>query len=138
MCHVCTLHIVILAYILLACAILTVLYQLLTLLCTHVISHYKGWLEDGTLFDDTYQRDQPLYFVLGGGQVIQGFEEAIPNLSQKAVCSITVPPDLAYGDTGYPPIIPPLAILKYEIELVTFSSTGTEERLHRERKKGVM
>jgi len=97
--------------------------------------HYKCWLEDGTQVDDTYARGQPIYFILGNQQVIDGIEDAVPLLSQRGICSITVPHDLAYGTKGYPPIIPPLATLKYELELVTFSSTGTEERLHRERKK---
>ena len=85
--------------------------------------HYIGYLADGSMFDNSYQRGQPVNFILGGGHVIEGWEKIIPMLSKGEKARITVPPHLAYGDRGYPPIIPPLATLTYEIELLTFTSS---------------
>jgi FK506-binding protein 1 len=85
--------------------------------------HYIGYLADGSMFDNSYQRGQPVNFILGGGHVIEGWERALPMLSKGEKARITVPPHLAYGDRGYPPVIPPLATLTYEIELLTFTSS---------------
>ena len=84
--------------------------------------HYIGYLADGSMFDNSYQRGQPVNFILGGGHVIEGWERILPMLSKGEKARITVPPHLAYGDRGYPPVIPPLATLTYEIELLTFTS----------------
>ena len=81
--------------------------------------HYIGYLADGSMFDNSYQRGQPVNFILGG----EGWERIIPMLSKGEMARITVPPHLAYGDRGYPPVIPPLATLTYEIELLTFTSS---------------
>jgi FKBP-type peptidyl-prolyl cis-trans isomerase len=88
-----------------------------------IAMHYIGYLADGTMFDNSYQRGQPVYFILGGGHVILGWEKVLPMLSKGEKARITVPPHLAYGDRGYPPVIPPLATLTYEIELLTFTSS---------------
>lgn len=85
--------------------------------------HYIGYLADGTMFDNSYQRGQPVNFILGGGHVIQGWEQVIPMLSKGEKARITIPPHMAYGERGYPPVIPPLARLTYEIELLTFTSS---------------
>jgi|TARA_A100001035_G_scaffold27356_1_gene18378 FK506-binding protein 1 len=85
--------------------------------------HYIGYLADGSMFDNSYQRGQPVNFILGGGHVIEGWERILPMLSKGEKARITVPPHLAYGDRGYPPVIPPLATLTYEIELLTFTSS---------------
>ena len=87
--------------------------------------HYVGSLPNGTVFDDSYGRQQPLNFVLGGDMVISGFEDIIPTMSRGQKSKMTVPPELAYGAEGYPPIIPPNATVIYEIELMSFSSIGT-------------
>jgi FK506-binding protein 1 len=98
-------------------------------------SHYIGYLEDGTCFDHSYQRGQPLYFILGAGQVIPALEMVFPTMSRGEKARIVIPAEYGYGDKGYPPIIPPKAILLYELELITFSSVGTAERELRERKE---
>lgn len=59
---------------------------------------------------------------------------AIPVLSRGEIARITLTPDIAYGEKGYPPIIPPKSKLVYEIELVSFSSVGHVERLAREKR----
>mmetsp|Transcript_29543 Transcript_29543/g.49447 ORF Transcript_29543/g.49447 Transcript_29543/m.49447 type:complete len:159 (-) Transcript_29543:178-654(-) len=97
--------------------------------------HYKGYLDDGTCFDDSFARGQPIYFVLGAEQVLRGFELVLPILSRGERARITLEPDLAYGDKGYPPIIPPKSTLHFEIELLTFSSQGHAERKTREKKE---
>mmetsp|Transcript_5229 Transcript_5229/g.11567 ORF Transcript_5229/g.11567 Transcript_5229/m.11567 type:complete len:151 (-) Transcript_5229:1087-1539(-) len=97
--------------------------------------HYKGFLQDGTCIDDSFERGQPVYFILGAEQVLKGFEVVLPVLSRGEKAKITLTPDLAYGDKGYPPIIPPKSTLIFEIELLTFSSIGHAERRTREKRE---
>ena len=98
-----------------------------------VAMHYTASLEDGVVFDNSYNRSHPITFILGEGQVIPGFEEVIPIMCRGQKCRVKIPPDLAYGELGYPPIIPPNSTLIYEIELISFSSIGiTSEYLARE------
>ena len=87
--------------------------------------HYVASLPDGTVFDSSYRRLQPINFVLGRNMVIPGFEEVVPTMSRGQKSKVTMPPDWAYGAEGYPPIVPPNAIIIYEIELLSFSSIGT-------------
>lgn len=61
--------------------------------------HYKGTLEDGTVFDSSEGRD-PLQFEVGSGQIIPGLDEAIPGMSIGDKKSVTVPPEQAYGDAN--------------------------------------
>ena len=104
-----------------------------------VAMHYIGWLADGTMFDNSYNRGQPIFFVLGAGQVIPGWESVLPMLSKGEKAKITIPPHLAYGDRGFPPIIPPKATLTYEVELVSFTSSthmNVNERLQKSKRGG--
>lgn len=89
-----------------------------------VCVQYEAFLTDGTLFDSSYRRNQPLYFKLGSGQVISAFEFALPTMSRGQKIRMTVPPHMAYGDEGYPPIIPARATLKYELELITYANAA--------------
>lgn len=100
-----------------------------------VAMHYIGWLADGTMFDNSYNRGQPVYFILGAGHVIPGWENVIPMLSKGEKAKITIPPHLAYGDRGFPPIVPPKATLTYEIELLSFTSS-THMNVHERLQKG--
>ena len=59
--------------------------------------HYRGTLEDGTEFDSSYQRDEPLEFVVGSGQVITGFDEAVAGMDVGGQLKVTIPSDNAYG-----------------------------------------
>eukprot|EP01034_Spumella_vulgaris_P027626 gene27627-34373_t len=63
-----------------------------------------------------------------------GWEDILPILSRGEKARITLPSEYGYGDKGYPPIIPPKAVLTFEIELIGFSSVGNAERLNREKK----
>ena len=95
--------------------------------------HYIGRVKrDGTVFDNSYDRGTTIYFILGAGQVIEGWEEVLPKMCRGQKVLATVPPELAYGHKGYPPLIPPHAVLEYELELVSFSSVGTTENLARD------
>ena len=77
---------------------------------------YAGWLEDGTLFDSTYQRGDTASFVLG--RVIPGWNEGLRLMKPGAVYRLTIPPELAYGARGAPPRIPPDATLIFYVELL--------------------
>ncbi len=83
--------------------------------------HYKGSLLDGTVFDSSYSRNQPIEFSLGIGQVIKGWDEGIALLNKGAKATFIIPSDLAYGSAGAGGVIPPDATLKFEVELVDFS-----------------
>lgn len=86
-----------------------------------VTVHYTGWLTDGTKFDSSVDRDQPFLFVLGAGQVIQGWDEGVAGMRVGDKTRLTIPPDLAYGKQGYPGAIPPNATLIFEVELLSVS-----------------
>ncbi len=80
--------------------------------------HYKGMLTDGTVFDSSYQRKQPIDFTLGVGQVIAGWDEGIQLLKVGDKARFVIPSDLAYGSQGAGGVIPPNAILIFDVELI--------------------
>ena len=82
--------------------------------------HYKGELLDGTVFDSSFKRNEPIEFSLGVGQVIPGWDEGIALLNKGAKASFIIPSDLAYGTAGAGGVIPPNATLKFVVELVDF------------------
>ena len=81
--------------------------------------HYTGTLEDGTKFDSSLDRGQPITFELGRGRVIKGWDQGIEGMKIGEKRKLTIPPDLAYGAGGSPPTIPPNATLIFETELVS-------------------
>jgi peptidylprolyl isomerase len=60
--------------------------------------HYIGTLEDGTQFDSSYERGEPLTFTLGAGQMIPGFENAVLGMKVGETKTVTLPPEEAYGE----------------------------------------
>jgi peptidyl-prolyl cis-trans isomerase A (cyclophilin A) len=80
--------------------------------------HYKGQLLDGTVFDSSYKRKQPIDFNVGVGQVIKGWDEGIQLLQVGDKARFVIPSDLAYGSAGAGGVIPPDAILIFDVELV--------------------
>ncbi len=83
-----------------------------------VAVHYRGTLEDGSVFDESYGRGDPLRFQIGQGQVIPGWEQGIEGMQEGEKRRLTIPPDLAYGEQGAGDVIPPGATLIFEVELM--------------------
>lgn len=94
--------------------------------------HYTGFLENGAVFDSSYNRDRPICIVIGLDQVIPGWDDVIVRMSRGQKARVEIPPDMAYGERGYPPIIPPLATLTYELELISFSVDRSSDVLDRD------
>lgn len=80
--------------------------------------HYKGQLADGTVFDSSYKRKQPLEFPIGVGQVISGWDEGIQLLNVGDKARLVIPSDLGYGSRGAGGVIPPDATLIFDVELM--------------------
>ncbi|WP_228851105.1 peptidylprolyl isomerase [Aegicerativicinus sediminis] len=80
--------------------------------------HYKGQLADGTVFDSSYKRNQPLDFQVGVGQVISGWDEGIGLLQVGDKARLVIPSDLGYGSRGAGGVIPPNATLIFDVELM--------------------
>jgi len=80
--------------------------------------HYTGTLEDGTEFDSSIPRGQPLTFTLGSGQVIKGWDQGLIGMCEGERRKLVIPSDLGYGNSGSPPKIPGGATLIFEVDLV--------------------
>lgn len=80
--------------------------------------HYKGQLLDGTVFDSSYKRKQPIDFNVGVGQVISGWDEGIQLLKVGDKARLVIPSNLAYGAAGAGGVIPPNATLIFDVELM--------------------
>ncbi len=79
--------------------------------------HYQGTFTDGTVFDSSVQRNEPITLGLGGG-IIKCWTEGVPLMKVGGKSRLVCPPDLAYGDQGRPPRIKPGATLVFEVELL--------------------
>lgn len=80
--------------------------------------HYTGMLTDGSKFDSSYDRNQPITFTLGQGQVIKGWDEGIALMTVGSKFKLIIPYNLGYGERGHPPVIPGSATLIFDTELV--------------------
>ncbi len=83
-----------------------------------VTVHYEGKLLDGTLFDSSIKRGEAASF--GIGQVIEGWNEALMTMTKGEKRTLIIPPELGYGEMGYPGVIPPNAYLVFDVELLSF------------------
>jgi len=83
--------------------------------------HYTGTLKDGTKFDSSLDRGAPFTFTLGAGQVIKGWDQGLLGLKVGDKKKLVLPPELAYGKNGYPPVIPPNATLTFDVEIIAIN-----------------
>ena len=83
--------------------------------------HYTGWLEDGTKFDSSIDRDDPFSFPVDVGYVIKGWDEGVKGMRIGGKRKLIIPSELGYGAHGAGDVIPPNATLIFEIELLDIS-----------------
>lgn len=81
-----------------------------------VTVHYEGSLTDGTVFDSSYKRGQPISFPLRG--VVPCWTQGLQTMQVGEVAELTCPSSTAYGERGVPGAIPPGATLKFKVELL--------------------
>jgi len=86
---------------------------------------YKGTLLDGKEFDSSYKRNEPAVFQVN--QVIAGWQEALPLMEVGATYELFIPPDLAYGDRGAPPVIEPGSMLIFQVELLEIQAPAKDK-----------
>ncbi len=86
--------------------------------------HYRGTLINGKEFDSSYKRNQPVEFQIS--QVIPGWQEALQLMNVGSTYEIFLPPDLAYGDRGAPPVIEPGSMIVFKVELLGI--TGKDKK----------
>ena len=82
------------------------------------VVHFTGWLDDGTQFDRSRDRQKPFGFQLGAGQVIKAWDEGVRGMRVGGTRRLIVPPPLGYGAKGVPGLVPPNATLTFDIELL--------------------
>jgi peptidylprolyl isomerase len=84
----------------------------------NVSVHYTGYLMNGTKFDSSVDRGQPIQFPLGQGAVIKGWDEGIAMMKVGEKGKLIIPAELGYGAAGSGSLIPPNSVLVFDVELV--------------------
>jgi hypothetical protein len=85
-----------------------------------VTVNYTGWLTNGTMFDSSIGR-QPFPFVVGAGNVIAGWDNGLVGMQVGGKRILVIPPAMGYGAQGAAPVIPPNAVLVFEVDLLTIN-----------------
>ena len=85
---------------------------------SHVRVHYTGWLTSGKKFDSSVDAGKPFDFTIGNSEVIKGWEEGVAGMKVGGKRQLRIPPQLAYGEKGYPGAIPPNATLIFDVQLL--------------------
>ncbi|KAJ0113621.1 hypothetical protein Patl1_01518 [Pistacia atlantica] len=89
--------------------------------------HYRGKLTDGTVFDSSFERGDPIEFELGSGQVIKGWDQGLLGMCVGEKRKLKIPSKMGYGDHGSPPKIPGGATLIFDTELVAVNGKPSSE-----------
>jgi FKBP-type peptidyl-prolyl cis-trans isomerase len=87
--------------------------------------HYRGTLENGAEFDNSYDRNETLDFTLGAAELIRGMDEGLVGMRVGGKRRLRIPPYLGYGSQGVPGLIPPHSVLVFEVELAGIRPPGT-------------
>ena len=90
-----------------------------------VAVHYAGKLVDGSEFDSSFKRNQPIDIPIGVGQVIKGWDEGIMLLKEGETATLLIPSELGYGSAGAGGVIPPNAWLIFDVELVSVKNNSS-------------
>jgi peptidylprolyl isomerase len=83
-----------------------------------VVVHYSGYFTNGTLFDSSVKRFEPIKFPVGAGFVIDGWDEGIKLMRKGSKFQFVIPANLAYGKEGNPPLVKPDTDLIFDIEVI--------------------
>merc|ERR1712083_672761 len=100
-----------------------------------VTVHYGGFLQDGKKFDSSFDRSQPFTFTMGVGQVIPGWDQGLLGVCAGEERHLVVPATLAYGDRGAGDVIPPGAILLFDIVIVDVERADARQEEEQRRKQ---
>lgn len=85
-----------------------------------VVVHYTGWLLNKKKFDSSLDQGKPFDFPLGAHRVIAGWDEGVATMKVGGKRRLVIPPELAYGQRGFPPVIPPQSTLVFDVQLLKF------------------